>query len=143
MRHLIMEGRSDLMRTLSRELISALRLSFEAWPDVPALRAEALAAVQECHRSSEPRVRGVVQDHCPAWVVAPGPTSMPGVPTDLASWLRVALAVPSFLRKGLVRCTFNAARSRLVRKAILAGGVATILPIIEYGTPSPTKSRDI
>ena len=28
------------MRRLSRELISALRLSFEAWPDVPALRAE-------------------------------------------------------------------------------------------------------
>jgi hypothetical protein len=43
MRHLIMEGRSDLMRRLSRELISALRLSFEAWPDVAARLAVYIA----------------------------------------------------------------------------------------------------
>ena len=34
MRLLIMAGRRDLLRRLLRELISALRLSFEAWPDV-------------------------------------------------------------------------------------------------------------
>src|SRR5258706_9512270 len=46
-------------------------------------------------------------------------------------------------RKGSVRCTFSSARSRLSRKVILAGGVATILPMTECGTPSPTSSRDI
>jgi hypothetical protein len=67
---------------------------------------------------------------------------MPGVLTDLASWLRVALAALSFLRKGLVRCTFNAARSRLFRKMILAGGVATISPMIECGTPLHLLCRE-
>ena len=96
-------------------------------------------------RSCASRADAVAQsaNGLPAWAVAPDSTLMPRVLTDLAPWLRFALAVPSFLRKGFVRCTFNVARSRLVRKVIFAGGVATILPIIECGTPIPTKSRDI
>ena len=84
-----------------------------------------------------------MQDRCSAWAADSVPSSAPGSQTDPVSWLRAMLAALDFFRKGLVRCTLSRARSRLSRKVILAGGVATILPIMECGTPRPTRSRDI